>query len=228
VGGAACVPIPQGAIKVPVDIDGDGQSDLLVLTQDGFSNLIVTLYSGQPGGAFTCYSTGVAIASNVFAVIGYPSIPAQFVVGDFTGDGRPDVFLVAAAGPMSNPPSSKPVRWLVISDPKGGSGLTTISTNPGFILGVVGSAVISSTSDADGDGNLDVTLSLNIWGMGEAKFTQSLVVYGNGDGTFRCINSETVYCPEYCTAMAAVASCGPTGVFGTSCTQVDPSGSCLP
>ena len=56
---------------------------------------------------------------------------------------------------------------------------------------------------------------------------QTLVVYGNGDGTFRCISSETVYCPETCQELAATSACDVTsGVFDGPCTWLYPTLSC--
>ena len=46
---------------------------------------------------------------------------------------------------------------------------------------------ITGTSDVDKDGRLDVSTSIKVQTTADATsaFSQSLVVYGNGDGTFR-------------------------------------------
>jgi hypothetical protein len=234
--GGACTPqFPQGqsSVEVHADLDGDGVTDVIVLSEDGSSNLQVTLYPGRGDGTFLCPAVpgGYAQIANTFLYVGSgPGTSAYpiFELGDFTGDGRLDMFLPAVTGPVGTT-NGHTVVWVVISDPKNGTGLTGISTNPGVVLGVEGAVQMTGTSDVDKDGHLDVTTSIKVQETAAAAsaFTQSLVVYGNGDGTFRCISSQTIYCPEACAETAAASSCDvTTGVFDGPCTPLHPGLSC--
>ena len=222
----------MSGLLVYADLNGDGVNDWVVLSEDGSSNLQISLYRARGDGTFLCPTMpgGYAQVANTFLYTASPPYTSfsPFALGDFTGDGRLDMFLPAATGPVGST-NTHTVVWVVISDPKDGTGLTAISTNPGIVLGVQGYVDITSTSDVDKDGHFDVTTSIKVQATADAAsaFSQTLVVYGNGDGTFRCISSQTVYCPESCQETAAVSSCDvTTGVFDGPCTRLYPTLSC--
>jgi hypothetical protein len=219
-------------VLVHTDLNGDGINDWVVLTEDGASNLQVSLYRARGDGTFLCPATtgGYVQVANTFLFTSSPPVTSFpiYLLGDFTGDGRLDMFLPAAIGPVGAT-NSHTVVWLVISDPTSGTGLTAITTNPGIVLGQYGYVDITGTSDVDKDGHLDVSAGIKVEQTASATsaFTQTLAVYGNGDGTFRCISSQTVYCLEACQETAAVSSCDVTsGVFDGPCTRLYPTLGC--
>jgi len=201
--------------------------DWVAIAKDGSPNLQVTLYAGRGDGTYSCPATpggSVQVANTVLytATPQFSSSFPMFALGDFTGDGRQDLFLPAAVAGSTD----HTVVWVVISDPMGGSGLTAATTIPGIVLSAYGWDDITTTSDVDKDGHLDVTVSIRVQSTAQpaSTFTQSLTAYGNGDGTFRCISSETVYCPESCQELAAVSACDvTTGAFDGPCTRLYPT-----
>lgn len=230
--GGACSPPTQNVVLVYTDLNGDGVNDWVAISDDGSATLRVTLYPGRGDGTFSCPATpgGSVQVANTFLYTAPPQYSSfsPFELGDFTGDGRLDMFLPAATGPVGAT-NSHTVVWVVISDPKDGTGLTAITTNPGIVLGVYGYVQISGTSDVDKDGHLDVSTAIRVEETADptSAFTQTLVVYGNGDGTFRCISSQTVYCLESCAETAAASACdATTGVFDGPCTPLYPGLSC--
>jgi hypothetical protein len=70
----------------PVDLDGDGQMDLLCMNNDVITGLI-----GNPDGTFQ-----MAPSIRLVDAAGYDDI----AVGDVTGDGRPDVVVADRHGPV--------------------------------------------------------------------------------------------------------------------------------
>jgi hypothetical protein len=217
-------------VLVYTDLNGDGLNDWVALTEDGSSNLVIDLYRNRGDGTYLCPSVGGhAQVANTFMFSASPpstSYP-MFELGDFTGDGRQDMLLPAAVGPVGS--TDHTVVWVVVSDPKDGTGLTAVTSTPGIVVGPYGYDDIVNTSDVDKDGHLDITVGIKVQQTASpaSTFTQTLVAYGNGDGTFHCISSETVYCLEACQEVAAVSACGATtGVFDGPCTRLYPTLSC--
>jgi hypothetical protein len=227
--GGSCSP-PLSGLLVYADLNGDGFNDWVVLVDDASSNLQVSLYLNRGDGTYLCPTSGEhAQVANAFLYTSTPPITGfpMFRLADYTEDGRLDMFLPAATGPVGS--TTHDVVWVVVSYPKNGTGLAAITTTPGIELGQYGYVDIVGGSDVDGDGHLDVSMGLQIESTASpaSTFTQTLVMYGNGDGTFRCISSETVYCPESCQELAATSACGATtGVFDGPCTRLHPTLSC--
>ena len=101
-------------------------------------------------------------------------------MGDFNGDGKPDVF--AASPACSGNPPIVTCNYTGVVFAGNGDGTfhmigTGINLNP---LGGVLSYV--TVSDFNGDGNADVAVTLD----NSSTHVFSLTIYtGNGDGTFR-------------------------------------------
>ncbi|HEX3472105.1 MAG TPA: FG-GAP-like repeat-containing protein [Silvibacterium sp.] len=136
------------------DFNSDGIPDVAVY--DGsYGPLLVLL--GQGDGTFTIKFTYNDPVSNDFSGV---------AVGDFNGDGIPDLALTNSSG---GNPDSNTVTVLLGN----GDGTFTPKSNPG-----VGSAPTSIVArDLNGDGILDLAVA-NAFGNSVS------VLLGNGDGTF--------------------------------------------
>jgi hypothetical protein len=132
------------------DLNGDGLPDLVVAGGEATDPLIFA-FLGRPNGRLQApadFKTGV-------------SIPEGFAVGDFNGDGNPDL---AVTGTKSNN-----VGILLGNGKDGFSPGGTFETGPGPIGVVAG--------DFNGDGKLDLAVVNN--GLDNVS-----ILLGNGDGTF--------------------------------------------
>jgi hypothetical protein len=148
------VPLSVAALDL-----GNGHVDLVVANHDS-SNVSVLVGNGD--GTF-----GPAQNIDVKArALGVDAHPLTLRVGDFNGDGKPDVLVSQFAGADVG-------ESLVTVLPGNGDGTfqAPITRDVGF--GLVGLAV----SDFDGDGKLDFATA-------EAFGRQVEVFPGNGDGTF--------------------------------------------
>jgi hypothetical protein len=81
-----------------IDVDGDGDTDLISAQgasydQDVAKPLVIMLNNGK--GKFT-------LADNIFGEVHTTVVAADFIIGDFNLDGRPDVFIVDSG--MDVPP----------------------------------------------------------------------------------------------------------------------------
>jgi FG-GAP-like repeat len=142
------------------DVNGDGLLDLFVGNNAGSlgsaSVVSVLLNQGNDANGHAIfqhdmsddYSTGIIVSS--------------LVVGDFNGDGVPDVLVVAD--------DTAKVGVLV------GNGDGTFAS-PVTSSGVSGQAGAVDVGDFDGDGNLDIVVGIN----GGSRLA---VQYGKGDGSF--------------------------------------------
>jgi len=140
------------------DFNGDGKLDLLLLTPDFGSGATMAILLGNGDGSFQTSVT-------------YPVPVAPYiVVGDFNGDGKPDI---AMSGGIS------------------GSGEASILINNGdgtfkspANYSISGNVQALAAADLNADGKLDLVVS-----SGGTSATIS-VLLGNGDGTF---GSPVVY-----------------------------------
>lgn len=180
-----------GFLTVPAvaDVDGDGRDDIVQTTNQSSLGYDVVLFLGQSSGTFQCPTSE---SSGSFPRGFQPT--SLSVTGDFTNDGRKDIFFVAVSGTTG----SNQVQWIVFSGMTVGSNqLRMTATSVPFILGSAGSANPTSAQDLDGDTNLDVVVSAQIRGMGDnVNTSQTINVYGNGDGTFHCGAGQTVALPN--------------------------------
>ena len=137
----------QGSMAV-ADLNQDGNSDIAVV--DGSASIYVLLGNGD--GTFQAAST-----------ISLPSPALDLVVGDFNGDGIPD--LAVAAGKI----------LILLGQGHGvfGPPIATTTKNP---------AVALVAGNFNNDGKLDLAVDTQI-PLGHARY--SLIAFrGNGDGTF--------------------------------------------
>ena len=137
------------------DLDGDGKLDLAVLIDDYNGNLYVNILRGSGDGTFQTgknYYVGTGVGLGALAI------------GDFTGDGEPDLVIYTTVN------GSSFIGTLV----NGGSGGFTGKT--GCTIGS-GGRVSLATGDFNNDGKLDVAVAI---GSGSSI----AICLGNGDGTF--------------------------------------------
>ncbi len=143
---------------VVADFNGDGKPDLAVANE---ADNTVSILLGNGDGTFRSllYQSGVP---SVTLKNGTVVDPTSLTVGDFNGDGIPDLLVVG--------------RYVLVSL---GNGDGTF--RPGFIPNT-GPVYSVAVGDFNGDGKLDFVVS----GFDAATNTQRLftVYLGNGDGTF--------------------------------------------
>ena len=138
---------------VTADFNGDGKLDLAV-ANTGTSG--VTILLGNGNGTFTPKSNddSAGVAGGGFATV---------AVGDFNGDGKPDLVIASQAG-------NDLLQGAVLIGNGDGTFTSATGLNPdptySFSLGV---------RDFDGDGKSDIVL---------ADDQQTTILLSNGDGTF--------------------------------------------
>jgi hypothetical protein len=199
-----------GMLTAPAvaDLDGDGRDDVVATINQGNPSVDAVLFLGHADGTFQC---PVSESSGSFPRGFQPtSVP---LVGDFTNDGRQDVFFVAVSGTVG----SNQVQWVVFSGTAPGSNqLNVKTTSLPFILGSEGSANPTSAQLLDTDANLDVVVQADIAGMGDGVHTrQTINAYGNGDGTFHCHTGDTVALPNP-TQQTGTWVCQANGTYAAS------------
>jgi FG-GAP-like repeat len=159
------VPTNSSGGAFSADLNGDGRADIVTL--------LGAVYFGNADGTFTLASGGVSIG-NTSSNCGTSACPISFTVlalADFTGDGKPDLLLLAQT------------TFLYVA-PGNGDGTfgKPVATNAGTGLWQV------QAIDVNGDGKLDiVALAVGV------SNGQVLVYLGNGDGTFQSGVTYTVF-----------------------------------
>ena len=140
---------PGSAISVAVsDLRGNGKQDVVALANDGEVDVLLGNGTGTVQGR---------VAQNV-------GIAQSFVVGDFTGDGKPDIAVSTSAGSFGGAPSV-----VVLA----GNGDGTFQAGPANNVGETATAL--AAGDFRGDGKLDLVMAGN---------NTASVLPGNGNGTF--------------------------------------------
>jgi hypothetical protein len=159
-GFVAGTPLAAGTEPVAIavaDVNGDGRADLIVVNS-GSNNVSVLLgngsggFSAAPGSPFTVG----------FSSTSYGLRPVAVAVGDFNGDGLPDL-AVACRGNSS--------IWLLFGN---GSGSFTPAQYP-FAAGIAPDAIVAG--DFNGDGKADLAIA------NQNDSTVS-VFFGDGAGGF--------------------------------------------
>jgi uncharacterized repeat protein (TIGR01451 family) len=145
------------------DMNGDGKSDLVAGANISGSNPSVSVYLGNGDGTFQMpITTSFTVTPNAFGAI---------AVGDFNGDGKPDV-----AG----------LDWqgVVVLFGKGDGTLQppiqTVLPDQGYYI-VAG--------DFNGDGKLDIAYAV-------VGFSGVYLALGNGDGTFQASYGNNPFLPS--------------------------------
>jgi hypothetical protein len=163
---------------VVADFNGDGKADLAM--ENSYYNGVVTVLLGNGDGTFTSAPDSPITVGGDFLT------PGAVAVGDFNGDGIPD--LVAT---NSNNVISEPGVMTVLLGK--GDGTFSITANSPV---TVGSAPISiAVGDFNGDGILDLAM-VNFAG------NNVTILLGKGDGTFTAASNSPVAVGSFPTSIA--------------------------
>jgi hypothetical protein len=153
-----------------IDLNDNGFTDLVVFDRRG-NRLLCFLNQGIPGEISYTYAPEY---ENYF-----PKISEWFVMADYDGDGKPDIFTYSPgwAGMQvyknngTDRPSFQRVVFPYLTSFQGGGYVNIISTNADYPV----------IADLDGDGDLDI---LTFWALGtflELHTNQSIEKYGHAD-----------------------------------------------
>ncbi len=169
------------------DFNGDGKLDLALGFGPSSANAggpgSLNLLLGNGDGTFTPVPSSLAVGSN----------PQLMAVGDFNGDGKPDLAVVSFCssppGGSPNPPGYNNVTILL------GNGDGTFTTAPQSPITLGNCPFGVAVADFNGDGKLD--LAVANW----LDNTVSILL-GNGDGTFTSAPGSPVAAGSLPTALA--------------------------
>jgi len=152
------LPAAVSGIQI-ADLNGDGLADLVYIdnVSGAADGNAVAVYLGASDGSFVATATSITCST--------PCISTT--VGDFNGDGKPDLLVgdSAVLGYFSQP--AEVVLAL-------GNGDGTFATQT-----LVGNGYVSGLGDFNGDGKLDIATQ-----PPRAVRVYSGILLGNGDGTF--------------------------------------------
>ena len=146
------------------DLDGDGTLDLAVMIDDYNGNLSVNILRGNGDGTFQTgksYGVGTGIGTGSLAL------------GDFTGDGKPDLIFFSVVNGTS-------IVGTLVNNGSGG-----FTGEVGCTLGTQAGWPSLAVADFNNDGILDVAVAV-------ASTSSVVICQGKGDGTFSIASSATV------------------------------------
>jgi hypothetical protein len=165
------------------DFNGDGKLDIVTANQgQGTGSPGVSILFGNGDGTF---QPAVNIPLGLTTASGFPLGPEGLAVGDFAGNGKPDLALTV------------PGKGVVVLLNKGNGNFQTGTTIPiPGSLSPIGETI--TAGDATGNGKVDLfVISATTSGLVS-------VLLGNGDGTFQ---------PPVNYVVGQTTSAGPTGII---------------
>ncbi len=145
--------------------DFTGDKILDIAATDNFNGL-VQVFIGKGDGTFTTSS------ASAYPTDSTASNPVGLIVGDFNGDGKPDLAVVNNYG---SPASSAKIS-ILINNGKGGF-------NPAVTYALSTVATEITAADVNGDGKLDLVVPL--YGTSTTAGSAVAILLGNGNGTFQ-------------------------------------------
>jgi trimeric autotransporter adhesin len=185
--------ISIGSAVVVADFNGDGKPDI-VTVENSSTGGAIRLFLGNGDGTFTSTADSPFYTGSISNT--------SLAVGDFNGDGKLDVVVIAEEGPSQ--------AYVLLGNGDGTFG-------PAAAFGSVSQPFGVAVGDFNGDGKLDLALT-------DTANSAVAVLFGNGDGTFQ---SQVEYATNgypYALVVAdfngdgysdiAVANGGPTGGNG--------------
>ena len=141
--------VPGNSVAVG-DLNGDGVPDLVIPYAYGGT---VTILLGNGDGTFRTGPSYSTVSSSQSAFV---------AIGDFNGDGKPDLAVMGYGYPNGT------INILL------GNGDGTFRTSVSYTAGQA--AGYMATADLNGDGKLDLAVT---------SYTGTFILLGNGDGTFQ-------------------------------------------
>jgi hypothetical protein len=158
--------LPEGPSEMVLnDLNGDGRRDLAIASHDSYG---VMLLLGDGTGGFA-----LAPNSPILMKQGEHPHTHGLLVGDFNGDGKPDLVTV-----NSNPDND---LSMAVGDGRGG-----FTRAAGSALAVGPSPYPAAMGDLNADGHLDIIATTTDRNKDEEAVSRSLtVLFGDGRGGFR-------------------------------------------
>ena len=149
------------------DLNGDGNLDLVVAVQPGALSVML----GNGDGTFQAFQS-----YQIFGILGLLR-PTGVIIGDFNGDGKPDV----AASTLGDYNAFDNIAVLL------GNGDGTLQAPSFYSMSQYGGQPSSSIGmgDFNGDGKIDLAITNVADGFTAIWNSSVSVMLGNGDGTFQ-------------------------------------------
>jgi sugar lactone lactonase YvrE len=172
------------------DFNGDGKTDLAVLSWNSYSTSYITTLLGNGDGTFGAPQTGTAFNEGI---VGGDGVPGSLVAADFNGDGKLDLAIVGdyvAPGGVT----------ILLGKGDGTFQPAGPNLDPTADFGLI------ATGDFNGDGIPDL-VATNYFEFGKSP----VVFLGRGDGTFT--QMPTSFTLDYFPTSVAVADFNGDGVL---------------